>query len=292
MNAVLPPVDDAVLHHAGAAHSRFVQRVRRRYADELHRLPPGAPTPEAMRALVADLQASGRELGAALRVARQLLIERLAVLDVEQRVPLDVVTGAMTDWAELSLDLALAAGHAELRERHGVVRNADGAPVDFWVMGMGKLGARELNVSSDIDLIYVYEEDGDSDGPVPLAAAEYFGRLAKRLHTLIGDVTDDGQVFRMDLALRPNGNSGAPAVSLAALETYSWCRARVGAPGLAEEPRGRPARPGQPAARAAAAQPRHALRLPALPRLLGVREPASVAPQDSRRGPAPRRRAA
>ncbi len=241
MNATPVTVDDAVLHHASAAHSRFVQRVRRRYAADLDRLPPGAPTPDTLRGLVAELQASGRELGAALRVARQLLIERLAVLDVEQRVPLSVVTGAMTDWAEVSLDLALAAGHAELRERHGVVRNADGQPVDFWVLGMGKLGARELNVSSDIDLIYVYEEDGDSDGPVPLAAAEYFGRLAKRLHTLIGDVTDEGQVFRMDLALRPNGNSGAPAVSLAALETYflvqgrewerlAWLKSRVVAP--------------------------------------------------------------
>jgi glutamate-ammonia-ligase adenylyltransferase len=242
VNALPPPVDDAVWQNtATAAHSRFVQRVRRRHADELPLLPPGTPDPAAMRALVATLQARGRELGAALRVARQVLIERLAVLDLEQRVPLADVTGVMTDWAEVSLDLALTAAQDELRGRHGTVRNAEGQPVDFWVLGMGKLGARELNVSSDIDLIYVYEEDGDSDGPVPLTAAEYFGRLAKRLYALIGDVTDEGQVFRMDLALRPNGNSGAPAVSLAALETYflvqgrewerlAWLKSRVVAP--------------------------------------------------------------
>jgi len=242
VNALPPQVDDAAWQStATAAHSRFVQRVRRRHADELPLLPPGTPDPTAMRALVAALQARGRDLGAALRVARQVLIERLAVLDLEQRVPLAAVTGVMTDWAEVSLDLALTAAQNELRSRHGTVRNAEGQPVDFWVLGMGKLGARELNVSSDIDLIYVYEEDGDSDGPVPLTAAEYFGRLAKRLYALIGDVTDEGQVFRMDLALRPNGNSGAPAVSLAALETYflvqgrewerlAWLKSRVVAP--------------------------------------------------------------
>jgi [glutamine synthetase] adenylyltransferase / [glutamine synthetase]-adenylyl-L-tyrosine phosphorylase len=226
---------------AQAQHSRFVQRVRRRYAAELALLPPGAPSANTLRALVRTLQAQGRDLGAALRVARQLLIERLAVLDTEDRAPLATVTGAMTDWAEVSLDLALVEAHAELQQRHGRVRNAAGAEVAFWVLGMGKLGARELNVSSDIDLIYVFEEDGDSDGPVPLAAADYFARIAKRLHTLIGEVTGDGQVFRMDLALRPNGNSGAPAISLAALETYflvqgrewerlAWLKSRVVAP--------------------------------------------------------------
>jgi [glutamine synthetase] adenylyltransferase / [glutamine synthetase]-adenylyl-L-tyrosine phosphorylase len=85
---------------------------------------------------------------------------------------------------------------------------------------MGKLGARELNVSSDIDLIYVYEDDGQTTGPVPVSAHEYFSYVARRLYALIGDTTDDGFVFRVDLALRPNGNSGPPVVSLGMLEEY------------------------------------------------------------------------
>ena len=88
-------------------------------------------------------------------------------------------------------------------------RNAAGERIDFWVIGMGKLGARELNVSSDIDLIYVYEEDGTTDGARPVSAHEYFAQVARSLYTLIGEVTEDGFVFRVDLALRPNGNSGS-----------------------------------------------------------------------------------
>jgi glutamate-ammonia-ligase adenylyltransferase len=126
-----------------------------------------------------------------------------------------------------------------------------GREIAFWVVGMGKLGARELNVSSDIDLIYVYDDDGHTHGPRPITAHEYFALLAKRLYALIGDVTDDGQVFRVDLALRPNGKSGPPAVSLAMLEEYflvqgrewerfAWLKSRVVAPlSAASDPRTR-----------------------------------------------------
>ena len=70
----------------------------------------------------------------------------------------------MTDLAEATLELALAPGARRPGPRFGVPRNAAGERIDFWVIGMGKLGARELNVSSDIDLIYLYEEDGTTDG--------------------------------------------------------------------------------------------------------------------------------
>jgi len=224
-----------------ADHSRFVQRVRRRYGAELALLPPGVPDAGVIDALVQRLLDDGRPLAVALRVARQLVLERLAVRDVEQDAALDTVTGTMTTLAEVTLERALAAAHAELAERHGQPRTADGAPIDFWVVGMGKLGARELNVSSDIDLVYVYEEEGQTDGPVPLSAHEYFTQVSKRLFALIGDTTEDGFVFRMDLALRPNGNSGPPVVSLAMLEEYflvqgrewerfAWLKSRVVAP--------------------------------------------------------------
>ncbi|MBI5721930.1 MAG: bifunctional [glutamate--ammonia ligase]-adenylyl-L-tyrosine phosphorylase/[glutamate--ammonia-ligase] adenylyltransferase [Burkholderiales bacterium] len=233
---------------AGPEHSRFVQRVRRRFAAELPLLAPGVPGPPAMLALVAALQERGRALPAALRVARQLVIERLATLDVAQRATLDEVTGAMTDLAEVTLELSLACALAEADARHGAPLDGAGRRVEFWIVGMGKLGARELNVSSDIDLVYVYEDEGQGcltspagAGARPVSFHEYFSFVARRLYALMGDVTDEGFVFRVDLALRPNGNSGPPVVSLAMLEEYfqvqgrewerfAWLKSRVVAP--------------------------------------------------------------
>jgi len=243
-SASLPPVDAAAElapAPATADHSRFVQRIRRRYADELALLPAGAPRRDTIDTLIARLQADGRALPAALRVARQLVLERLAVLDVEQDASMETVTCTMTELAESTLDLALAHAQAELDARHGAPRNEAGTRIDFWVVGMGKLGARELNVSSDIDLVYVYEEDGQTDGAAPISAHEYFSLLAKSLYALIGETTEDGFVFRVDLALRPNGNSGPPCVSMSMLEEYlqvqgrewerfAWLKSRVVAP--------------------------------------------------------------
>ncbi len=231
-----------------AAHSRFVQRIRRRYAAELPLLPPGPPSAANLELLLDALLAQGRSLASSLRVLRQLVLERLARLDVDAAAPLALVTQGMTLLAEFTLQQALAAAEAQLQARHGVPRNAQGQAICFWVLGMGKLGARELNVSSDIDLVYVYEEEGETDGGdggKPISTAEYYGLLAKQLYALIGEVTEGGQVFRVDLMLRPNGNSGAPCVSLGALEAYfvsqgrewerlAWLKSRVVAPRDAE----------------------------------------------------------
>ena len=233
--------DSGVRMAAAADHSRYVQRIRRRYAAELGLLPAGAPDAAGIRALVEQLQAGGRPLATAMRVARQLVIERLAVLDVEQQALLETITSTMTALAEATLELALAQAQAEADERHGAALDAQGRRAELWIVGMGKLGGRELNVSSDIDLIYVYEDDGQTTGPRPVSFHEYFGFVAKRLYALIGDTTEDGFVFRVDLALRPNGNSGPPVVSLAMLEEYfqvqgrewerfAWLKSRVVAP--------------------------------------------------------------
>ena len=226
-----------------AEHSRYVQRIRRRYAADLPLLPPGLPDRAVIAALIETLLTAGpaRPLASALRVARHLVMERLAVLDIEQGATVADVTLAMTHLAEVTLDKALTAARAELDAVHGAPRTAEGSDIAFWVVGMGKLGARELNVSSDIDLIYVYEDDGETHGGRPISAHEYFANVAKKLYALIGDVTDDGQVFRVDLALRPNGKSGPPVVSLAMLEEYflvqgrewerfAWLKSRVVAP--------------------------------------------------------------
>ena len=226
---------------ARAEYSRFVQRVRRRHGAELRLLAPGVPDVAGITGLVATLRSGGHSLPAALRVARQIVLERLAVLDVEQAAPLEDVTHAMTALAEATLEIALAQALADADERFGPPLDAHRRRVDLWIVGMGKLGARELNVSSDIDLIYVYEDEGHTHGPAPVSAHEYFSQVAKRLYALIGDTTEDGFVFRVDLALRPNGNSGPPVVSLGMLEEYfqvqgrewerfAWLKSRVVAP--------------------------------------------------------------
>lgn len=234
----------ALLHDGApalAAHSRFVQRIRRRYDAELPLLSTGTIDVDTVTALVRSLHADGRTLPSALRVARQLCLERLACLDVEQAAPLEAITAGMTSLAEATLELALAQALAEADERHGAPRDTQGRRIDFWIVGMGKLGGRELNVSSDIDLIYVYEDEGETDGPHRVTAHEYFSLVAKKLYTLIGDTTDDGFVFRVDLALRPHGNSGPAACSLSMLEDYlqvqgrewerfAWLKSRVVAP--------------------------------------------------------------
>ncbi len=209
-DADLPALSDAVTNLLavspeveGAAYSRCVQRLRRRYADQLHLLSAGPPQRSAMEAALRALQAQGLETGAALRVLRQIVMERLVVLDCEgdgpTQAPLAVVTRAMTDLAELALDVAMAATQLELDALYGAPL-ALNAATDFgpdktaatpavraslWVIGMGKLGARELNVSSDIDLIYVYDQDGHTagraDGRGSISNHEYFAHQVKAM---------------------------------------------------------------------------------------------------------------
>ncbi|WP_110960797.1 bifunctional [glutamate--ammonia ligase]-adenylyl-L-tyrosine phosphorylase/[glutamate--ammonia-ligase] adenylyltransferase [Acidovorax sp. ST3] len=228
-----------------AEHSRFYQRLHRRYANDLPLLPPGVPVLATMEQAYDALCARGCDTGTALRVLRQLVMERLIQLDCEAQTPLADITRAVTELAELALDRACQQARRELDERHGAPRGPQGQPVQLWIIGMGKLGARELNVSSDIDLIYVYEHDGETagmpDGRGRISNHEYFARAVKAIYSLVGDTTEHGFVFRVDLALRPNGNSGPASVSLAALEEYlqvqgrewerfAWLKSRVVAP--------------------------------------------------------------
>ena len=131
----------------------------------------------------------------------------------------DTLAGS-TRMAEQALAAAVAAAEAAMRARHGVVRDAGGAPLSLAVFGLGKLGGGELNFSSDIDLIYAFAGHGDSDGARPLAAEDYFTRVGQRVAQLLGDVGAEGFSHRVDLRLRPFGGSGRLALSFAAMEQY------------------------------------------------------------------------
>ncbi len=229
-----------------ASHSRFWQRLHRRYADVMDVLPPGAPVRATMEQALQRLQQEqGWDLSAALRVVRQLVMERLMTLDCARQADLHTVTRGVTELAELALDRACAQVRQELDARHGRPAGPEGQEVPLWIIGMGKLGARELNVSSDIDLIYVYEHEGETlglpDGRGKISNHEYFSKAVKAIYNLIGDTTEHGFVFRVDLALRPHGNSGPAAISLSSLEDYlqihgrewerfAWLKSRVVAP--------------------------------------------------------------
>ena len=230
---------------SGSDHSRFAQRIRRRYGAALNALPPGVPERAVQEQLFATLRAQGEPVAAALRMTRQWVLERLLVLDCENGLALTQITGVMTDLAEFALCVAAEQASADLEAIHGAPLNPNGERCKLCVVGMGKLGARELNVSSDIDLIYIYDQDGDTAGSAEgrgrISNQEFFGKWVRAVYALVGEVSEHGFVFRLDLALRPNGNSGPPAMSLGALEEYlqsqgrewerfAWLKSRVVAP--------------------------------------------------------------
>ncbi|GAB4114938.1 MAG: bifunctional [glutamate--ammonia ligase]-adenylyl-L-tyrosine phosphorylase/[glutamate--ammonia-ligase] adenylyltransferase [Sideroxydans sp.] len=190
-----------------------------------------------------ELPASNEaELARALRTLRKRVMLHLILRDLGGLGDLAEVTGAMTALAELAVQRAQELCTDTLTAQFGQPRGADSGTVQqMLVIGMGKLGGGELNVSSDIDLIFVYPEEGESDGARSLSNHEFFGRLGRRIIALINDLTADGYVFRVDMRLRPYGDSGPLVMSFAGLEEYlvaqgreweryAWIKARVIAP--------------------------------------------------------------
>ena len=195
----------------------------------------------------AELGAADGEaaIAAALRRLRRLLLPALALRDAAGCAPLAEVVGAMTAFAELAVQRLLPVLADELAQRFGVPLGPDGAPQELLVVAMGKGGGAELNVSSDLDLVFVFDAEGETAAWGPLRPArgalshqEFFERLGRRLIAALSDVTGEGFVFRVDMRLRPNGDAGPLAVSAAMLEEYlvqqgrewerfAWLKGRV-----------------------------------------------------------------
>ena len=127
---------------------------------------------------------------------------------------------ALSALADALIAASMTSAALALEERFGVPVTASGEPVPLIALAMGKLGGGELNFSSDIDLIFLYPDDGETNGPRSLSAHEFFTRLTRYVISLLGEVTADGFVYRVDTRLRPFGDSGPPVVSFAALENY------------------------------------------------------------------------
>lgn len=165
-----------------------------------------------------------------LRDFKQWAYARVATRDLAGLASLAEVMEAMTCIAELAIEKSVGVLTGALVARYGVPRNAEGVEQALIVIGMGKLGGRELNVSSDIDLIFAYPDDGETDAASPgsrrIANADFFTRLGRGLINAIADVTDNGQVFRVDMRLRPNGESGPLVCSFGMLENYFFTQGR------------------------------------------------------------------
>jgi glutamate-ammonia-ligase adenylyltransferase len=187
--------------------------------------------------------AAGLPMPRAMRRLRNLLIAAIIARDLDGQADLAEVVAAMTALADFAIRTQLAALMDELVAQHGMPVGAEsGLPQQMMVLAMGKQGGGELNVSSDIDLIFVYPEDGDTVAGQPgqraLSNHEFFGRLGKKLIAALSEVIEDGFVFRVDMALRPNGASGPIVASLNMVENYlivqgreweryAWVKARA-----------------------------------------------------------------
>ncbi|MBE7466934.1 MAG: bifunctional [glutamate--ammonia ligase]-adenylyl-L-tyrosine phosphorylase/[glutamate--ammonia-ligase] adenylyltransferase [Planctomycetes bacterium] len=196
----------------------------------------------------AVLQASSTARPAALRQARTESMLQIAALDLSGVSNLEHTVRALSDLADACIETALEASIENLRPRFGTALPREGvadgeypAPPPFAIYALGKQGGRELNYSSDIDLIFVFEGNGTTAGlgrAAPLR--DYFTRLGEEVIALLDQVTEDGRVYRVDMRLRPYGSVGALALStdetLAYLqsegrtwERQAWLKARVAA---------------------------------------------------------------
>ncbi len=177
-----------------------------------------------------------------LRLARQQVMLAILFRDLNQLADLDEVVTAISLFADRVIQTALAFHHAalssqyELRDAMAPNSPAVRTPADLMVIGMGKLGGNELNVSSDIDLIFVHREDGDANADK--SWHQFHTQLGQRVMRSIDQIDDNGFVFRVDMRLRPFGASGPLVVSLASLgdyfvkharpwERYAWLKARA-----------------------------------------------------------------
>jgi glutamate-ammonia-ligase adenylyltransferase len=173
--------------------------------------------------LVAEVRESSDDIDAVkstLRRFRHRYLVQVLWRETSNIATLDETLQALSMLADRLLDAAAGFAERSLIERYGVMRNADGEAVSMVILGMGKLGGKELNFSSDIDLILLFPDATESDGRKCVSAQEYFTRQARLIVTLLDEVTADGFAFRIDTRLRPFGDSGPPVVSFSALESY------------------------------------------------------------------------
>ncbi|MGB5081218.1 MAG: bifunctional [glutamate--ammonia ligase]-adenylyl-L-tyrosine phosphorylase/[glutamate--ammonia-ligase] adenylyltransferase [Burkholderiales bacterium] len=224
-----------------SAFSRFAERLLAARPETREELEQAAIGPWTRASMLAFLDAQDKReddgLKTALRRLRQRVLLRVLARDLGGLASLDEVCGTMTALAEVSLAAALEVLTRALEADFGAPL-ADGHHQELLVVGMGKLGGGELNVSSDIDLVFVYPAEGETRGGRTVSNHEFFDRLGRRLIAALDEATQEGRVFRVDMRLRPWGDAGPLASSFDALEhyfvtqgreweRYAWIKARA-----------------------------------------------------------------
>ncbi len=223
------------------AHSHYLEKLLAAHPELVPELAATWQMPLSEDLLLARLKPApgdDNSLKIALRRLRQRAMAHIALRDLCGLAPLEEVVESMSMLADVTTNYALDYHHRQLAAQYGEPVDKAGRPIRLMVIGMGKLGGRELNVSSDVDYIFVYPEEGETTSPKQIDNYDFFVRLGKRLIAALGELTADGQVFRVDMRLRPNGDSGPLVCSLDALENYfitqgreweryAWIKARV-----------------------------------------------------------------
>ncbi|MGE8496604.1 MAG: bifunctional [glutamate--ammonia ligase]-adenylyl-L-tyrosine phosphorylase/[glutamate--ammonia-ligase] adenylyltransferase [Pseudomonas sp.] len=149
---------------------------------------------------------------------------RVAASEIAGNLPLMKVSDYLTWLAEAILDQVLALAWRHTVARHGTPRRADGSPCDpdFIIVGYGKVGGLEFGHGSDLDLVFVHDGDpqAETDGAKPIDGAQFFTRLGQRIIHLLTTQTNSGQLYEVDMRLRPSGASGLLVSSLGAFQRY------------------------------------------------------------------------
>jgi len=181
------------------------------------------PSEVRLRQFIAESASGNADLDASkskLRRFRNRQLVHILWRSIEGSANLQESLSSLSNLADGLIEAAVVCSDRLLTPRFGKAKNADGDEIPLVVLAMGKLGGRELNFSSDIDIIFLYREEGETDGPRVLSAHEYFTRRSRQIVALLDEVTADGFVYRVDTRLRPFGESGPPVASFASLESY------------------------------------------------------------------------
>ena len=188
-------------------------------------------------------QRQEQHLSDSLRILRRHVMAQIMTRDLCRLAPLQEVTRSITLFADFAVNLALSYATFHYEQMYGQPIGSLSQQVQqMTIVGMGKMGGYELNVSSDIDLIFVFPESGETNGKRPRSNVEFFTKVGQKVIALLNDFTAEGQVFRVDMRLRPDGDSGALVLSESALERYlitqgreweryAWIKGRVITPG-------------------------------------------------------------
>lgn len=215
---ILPPVTVPAperMDHVRAS-SDFAAGVLDRYPSWSQAL--DEPGPPDLTHLVRTINEHGLEPG--LRRFRNREMLRIIWRDLCGLAPLGETFASLTTLAEICLQAAIEEHQRRLEEKHGTPRGQDGSPQRLFVIGLGKFGGGELNLSSDIDIIFCYSQSGSCDGRRGMSNDQFFTRQARAVIASLAELTEDGFCFRVDTRLRPFGDSGPLTSSMAALEQY------------------------------------------------------------------------